>query len=289
MQDTPMVKDDTKHRGRRALKPIALALFAIVLLVALSACGPQYRVESQPTAPPESTSEPADDRAAPESDAYGRVVFAISDAAADMQTVTSITLVVNAVRVHSTAEGWVTASSTPQTYDLLQLKATGSQALIADTKLKPGSYDQIRLDMSSVTVTDSTGVHQAKLPSGELKITGKFDVVANTTTTATFDFIADESLHITGNGEYILAPVVQLETREHVEVVVHPDRKVEIAQENVRTRVKVGMDINGNVGVDSKISKNQAIFIEGGKLKLGDSSISAQGSAKGNAGLGVIG
>ena len=122
----------------------------------------------------------------------GRVVFAVKDAAADMGAVTSVKITVDSVKVHSETEGWVTVSSSQKTYDLLQLKAQGKQELLADVQLKDGNYDQLRLDISNVIVTDASGSHEAKLPSGELKVNGNLVVEANATSTATFDFIEDE-------------------------------------------------------------------------------------------------
>lgn len=198
----------------------------------------------------------------------GRAVFTITDAAADMGTVTSVMVTVDSVRVHSETEGWVTVSSQAQTFDLLKLKAEGSQELLADVTLKEGTYQQLRLDIGKVIVVDDKGEHEAKLPSGELKIVGDLEVKANSTSTATFDFIADESLHVTGNGEYILAPVVQLETQTDAEVEVKADQKVEIKAGKVKTNVKVGMDADGNVGVGLGIPAKAKVSIGQGKVKV---------------------
>lgn len=198
----------------------------------------------------------------------GRAVFTITDAAADMGAVTSVMVTVDSVRIHSKTEGWVTLSSEPQTFDLLKLKAEGSHELLADVQLAEGSYQQLRLDISNVVVVDDEGEHEAKLPSGELKITGGFEVKANSTSTAAFDFAADESLHVTGQGEYILAPVVQLETREDAEVEVKAGKKVEIKAGKVKTKLKVGMDAEGNVGVGLGIPAKANVSIGQGKIKV---------------------
>ena len=174
------------------------------------------------------------------------------------------------IQIKSEAKGWTTVKlSGEQTVDLLELKAQGVQSLLADVELDVDNYTELRLDISTVVITDANGTHEAKLPSGVLRIKGDMEVTADSTSTATFDFIADESLHITGNGEYILAPVVQLETKENVEVEVSADSKVEIKGGNTKTNVKVGMDVEGNVGVGLKIAKDQNLQIEAGKIKLG--------------------
>lgn len=234
-----------------------LILISMILVLFLASCVPPQQME-KPTEP--ATAEQKE----------GRVVFAITDAAANMSAVTSVMVTVDSVSVHSASEGWVTVSSEPQSFDLLKLKAEASQELLADVKLKEGSYQQLRLDISKVVVVDDKGEHQAKLPSGELKIVGDLVVTAGATSTATFDFIADESLHVTGNGEYILAPVVQLETKEDAEVDVKADHKVEIKGGKVKTHVKVGMNADGNVGVGLGIPAKANVSIGQGKVKVED-------------------
>ncbi|MBI2148857.1 DUF4382 domain-containing protein [Candidatus Woesearchaeota archaeon] len=226
-----------------------ILISSLLLVIFLSAC------VQQPTAV-----QPSKD---------GRVVFVITDAAADMQAVSSLSVTVDSVKVHSATEGWVTVSSTPKTYDLLKLKAEGSKVLLTDIQLKEGTYQQVRLDISKVFVVDANGEHEAKLPSGELKIVGEVVVKPNTTSAVTFDFIADESLHFTGNGEYILAPVVHFETHEDADVEVKADGKVEIKAGKLKTKVNVGMDIDGNVGVGLAIGKDVDLVVDGAKIKLG--------------------
>ncbi len=240
---------------------LMLVILGVFLLV--TACAPQAP-GSTGTIVGEEQYDSTDESTATE----GRVVFTITDAAADMGLVTSVMITIDSIRVHSNAEGWMTVSSTPKTFDLLKLKAENSQELMADVQLKEGSYQQLRLDISKVVVVDDKGEHEAKLPSGELKIVGGFDVSVNSTAVAKFDFIVNESLHVTGNGEYILAPVVQLETRENAEVDVKADKKVEVKSGKVKTNLKVGMDADGNVGVGVRIPKEAKVSLSYGKVKV---------------------
>src|SRR3990167_2340742 len=153
------------------MKKRLIFVLGIVSLAMLLGCAPQQMPEAS------------------EEEGEGRVVFAITDAAANMSAVTSIMVTVDSVRVHSAEEGWITVSSEQKTYDLLQLKAEGDQVLLADVMLETGTYQQVRLDISDVIVVDNTGRHEAKLPSGELKIVGEVVVKANSTSTVVFDFI----------------------------------------------------------------------------------------------------
>jgi hypothetical protein len=217
----------------------------------------------------------------------GRAVFTITDAAANMDSVSSVKIRVDSVQVHSSAEGWTTVSSSPQTYDLLKLKTDGSQALLADVTLKEGNYQQVRLLISNVEVTDSTGTHDAKLPSGDLKIVGDLKVAANTTAVVKFDFIVDESLHVTGNGQYILAPVVRLETREAADVDTSVKAKVKVGDGKVKTDIKVGMNERGEVGIGLQIRQDLNLTIDNqGNIKIGglvSSKAKTQGESKQNA------
>jgi hypothetical protein len=186
----------------------------------------------------------------------GRTVIGLQDAATDMQGVTRVEMTVDEVSFHSAAQGWVTVSRTPKTYDLLQLKAESSTALIADTSLKQDTYDQMRLHVSRVVVYDASGSHDARLPSNELKFDGAVRVDTNYTSTATFDFIADESLHRTGNGSYIMAPVVHLQTRSRAQVQSTGNDRIVISGGTIHADSTVGMDLNGNIGVGIRVPIN---------------------------------
>jgi hypothetical protein len=193
-------------------------------------------------------------------------VFTISDKAANMSTVSSIVVTVDNVSVHRTGGGWRDISSAAKTFDLLKLNAQGVKALLAEMALEQGIYYELRLGISSVAVTDASGVHDAKLPSGMLKIVGRLAVNVNETSTVDFDFIANESLHITGNGEYILAPTVKLVTTHGSEANV-TSSGVKIKGGRNDTDTTVGMDENGFVGVGIRIRAEAKLTIGNGKIK----------------------
>ncbi|MEW6036465.1 MAG: DUF4382 domain-containing protein [Candidatus Micrarchaeota archaeon] len=217
---------------------------------------------------------------AAQSGGTGRVVFTIADAAADMGAVSSIKVTVDSVSVHSASKGWVTVSSTPKTYDLMELRASAERSLLADAQLDSGEYQQMRLQISKVLVADASGTHEAKLPSGEMKITGGFNVTPDSTSTATFDISADESLHVTGDGQYILAPVITVETRENASAVVESDVRVKISGGSVRTSTRVGMDEKGNVGPGLKIPAGASVSISGGVISITPPGINVTGKGK---------
>ncbi len=263
-----------------------MAIVALLLGLALIAVGctqgGQYSPPGQPT----------QQAAQPQAGTQGRTVFSVTDAAADMGAVTSVKVTVGLLEVHSATQGWMTVSTAPKTYDLLQLKASGAESLLADASLKSGSYDQIRMEISNVLVADSGGEHQAKLPSSELRIVGGFEVAANSTTAVKLDFVADRSLHVTGSGKYILAPVVRVQEKSDAQVEVRNDGEVRTSGGRVRSETEVGMDADGKVGfglgipADVEISENSGIIKIGGKLGIGrdeSENKSANESARENA------
>ncbi|MEK6982912.1 MAG: DUF4382 domain-containing protein [Candidatus Micrarchaeota archaeon] len=261
-------------------KKVILSLVFLSFL--LVGCTSQYSNQTGSSNPTGTTG------ASSSASSNGRMVMIIKDAAADMGSVSSIKITVDKVMVQSATKGWVTVSSTPKTYDLLELKAKGSAALLADLALEQGTYNQIRMDVSNVIVTDANGSQQAKLPSGMLKFVGPVEVGVNSTTTASFDFIADESLHITGNGKYILAPVVKFETRENATVNVKSNSDVEINGGNAKVNVKIGMNEKGDFAQGLRIANNVELGIDAsGLVRIGPASDNANSSANVGIGIGI--
>ncbi len=192
----------------------------------------------------------------------GKVVVGISDASTAIQGVSSIMLTVDTVEVQSAAQGWVTISSSSKQYDLLQLKQSGAVALLANANLHAGTYDQIRLTISKVLVTASGTVQEAKLPSGTLKIVGRIVVEEGKTATAVLDFKADKSLHATGNGKFILAPVVNLKTKSDASVEERSDDTLKINGGKNEDEVNVGMDEHGDTKDNFELDANAKIEID---------------------------
>jgi hypothetical protein len=110
--------------------------------------------------------------------------------------------------------GWKTLdmASGNLTIDLLKLQGI-SQSLAAGNFVS-GNYTQIRLEVSQVMVSYEDGntiqTEEAKLPSGTLKIIHPFEIGSNQITTLLLDFDALKSIHVTGNGEIMCKPVINV-------------------------------------------------------------------------------
>lgn len=194
--------------------------------------------------------------------AMGRVVFSVTDAAVNMETINEITMEVSKVEMHSSEKGWVTASTDSESFDLLALNASGTSEVLADVEVPEGMYDQVRLMIDGVVVETKAGAKKtAKLPSGELKIMATVVVDSENTASINLDFLADKSLHVTGNGQYIFAPVVNVESKSEALVNVGANGVVTITGGNVISENSVGMDLDGSVKANFQLDTKQKLRI----------------------------
>ncbi len=198
----------------------------------------------------------------------GEVVATISDAALNLDTLSEVNLTVSSLEVHNVM-GWTAVAGTPHTYNLLDLNAKNETKVFADFTIATGTYDMVRLSVDSVIIKSKTGTTTvAKLPSGVLKINTKLVVNDSATSTINFEFLADHSLHMTGNGGYIFAPVVKTTTHSDTTVKIESDSSVKIFDGNVDSDEKEGMDIDGEVKDDFEIDANEKLDVENDVIKV---------------------
>lgn len=100
--------------------------------------------------------------------------------------------------------GWVTHAVDDETVDLTELQGDNATR-IADVSLPAAEYNGVYLAVSNVSGILTTGeTVDVKLPSDRLRLHKGFALGANATTS----FVFDIAVHETGNGRYILRPVV---------------------------------------------------------------------------------
>ena len=223
-------------------------------------------------------------------ESQGRVVFTVTDAAASLENLTSVTMSVDKVEVQNASNGWVTVSDKDYDFDLLKLKNSGALELLADVKLDAGTYNQIRLNISKVVVVKAGQSLEAKLPSSDLKIVGRLVVEAGGTSTAILDFLLDKSLHVTGNGLYVFAPVVKLMTQSDASADVKADRTVTLGNGKADANVTVGMNEKGETKENYEVGANAKVEISaGGSISVGAKSdikpVVVSLSAQNNSGM----
>jgi hypothetical protein len=130
--------------------------------------------------------------------------------------VTGINVTVDSVEIHKPGTdeendtSWLpTQLSNFSSFDLLKIK--GLEKVLANLTLAPGNYTQIRMSITRVEVSfNNTAPVDAKLPSGKLRFTQLFEVAAEKTTILLFDFDAESSVVVMGNGDVIFKPVIKL-------------------------------------------------------------------------------
>ena len=117
------------------------------------------------------------------------------------------------------------AAVTERTCDLKKLQ--GPVDVLGGGLLTAGHYTQIRLVVTKATIyfdvapdaaapactavapaLTSTNKADVTIPSGEVKLNRGFDLAADGTTTIVLDFDGDKSIHQTGNGTYMMSPVI---------------------------------------------------------------------------------
>ncbi len=106
---------------------------------------------------------------------------------------------------------WITILDQNVTVDLKAFNGT-ARAFLGDAEVPVGSYNQIRLTVvaAKLQLKDGTTAN-VTVPGHAIRIKGHFMVEQSKETQLTIDFDLDKSLHQTGNGKWMLKPVLHLE------------------------------------------------------------------------------
>jgi Domain of unknown function (DUF4382) len=132
------------------------------------------------------------------------------------------------VSAHHTGAGWqrlpFAEAAEARTCDLKRLEEVTD--LLGVGQLEAGHYTQLRLEVSRTRIywdNKSTGAacastiisplgtfSEATVPSGTLHLNRQFTIEPGATTTITLDFDGDKSIKQTGNGKYMMQPVIAI-------------------------------------------------------------------------------
>lgn len=204
----------------KLLKPISLLLsLAIIALIGFKAC----------------------DTASGPSTGMGELTVKLTDAPVDYD---AVWIDIQSVRIHRNGnaetdttesdeeaenEGWITILDEPMRVNLLDLR-NGNEITLGDTLLETGTYSQLRFilgDDNEVVIDGQS--HDLKTPSAQqsgLKLNLNVEIEDGQSYTLLIDFDAARSVVETGNGKYILKPVlraVNLEATGSISGVVEPN------------------------------------------------------------------
>ncbi len=144
----------------------------------------------------------------------GRVNIHMTDKPA-IGNISAVTVSVVRLEIHKngtdSTSGWQLLSDSAQTVNLLDL-TNGKNKLLATTDLDPGTYSQIRLILgTNNTVTSDGNNYALTIPSSTqtgIKINANITVNAGDTYNILLDFNAAQSIHKTGNGRFMMKPVI---------------------------------------------------------------------------------
>ncbi len=148
----------------------------------------------------------------------GTIEVRLTDAPAGYD---AVNVAVDSIRVHvetsDSVGGWFTISRSPAVYNLLDFMG-GKDTLIAEGQVPAGYYSQMRLYIGtgSTIVVDSV-VHPLVIPSGSqsgLKLNIQAMILAGAKYVLVLDFNASSSVVLTGNGQYLLKPVINVVTTQ---------------------------------------------------------------------------
>ncbi|MBI1755928.1 MAG: DUF4382 domain-containing protein [Fimbriimonas ginsengisoli] len=136
----------------------------------------------------------------------GRLTVRMADA--PLSGVTAFEVTIGSVQAH-VGNAWVDIVSAPITLNLLQFAE--HDTTLGSHDLPPGDYTQVRLFVTSATVTDGTGTHDVVIPSDVqtgVKLDVDYTITADNNTEILLDFNLLRSLHLDGDGTYRLDPVI---------------------------------------------------------------------------------
>jgi hypothetical protein len=155
----------------------------------------------------------------PSSPGFGTMRVRMTDAPGDYDAVNLVIAEVSARREGAVSDSdsvsgeWLVLSDGSATYDLLDLR-NGVFVTIGEASVPAGRYSQVRLRIGSgSTVVVNGTTYPLVVPSGAqsgLKLVGDFDVPDGGVFDIGLDFDAARSIHETGNGTWMLRPVVKV-------------------------------------------------------------------------------
>lgn len=120
---------------------------------------------------------------------------------------------ITGAEVHSDVNGWTKLNVKAGVYNLLDL-TNGKDTLIANGQVAVGTVSQIRLYLGSNNSVKFKGnIYPLKTPSGQqsgLKLQVNATLTAGINYSMLLDFDADKSIVQTGDGKFMLKPVIRV-------------------------------------------------------------------------------
>jgi len=177
----------------------------------------------------------------------GSLYIGITDETANIENVNEISLEVEKVEIHSSTRGWVTVSSDSKSYNLLALKASGKTELYAREQVDAETYNRVRVTLGDAVVkTKNNGDVKAYMPGRQVVMNMVVNVTTEADTHVELDVLADRSLHITSDNQYVFTPVINAGSRSNTSVAVASDNSITATGGTMDSNISVGLDIDGS-------------------------------------------
>lgn len=162
----------------------------------------------------------------------GVLLISITGKALSLGNITSVKVkVLSASAYHKEKTFWTTVNDADVVIDLLELKKKSIEQVYGNKSLPEGNYSMLKLKIGDVKVTRNDKEEDAFLPSGELKIQMPIHIDADQQTKVTLDFVVDESLHKTGDGKIIFAPVLHVKSGKQKLFISMNEKKSELEKQ----------------------------------------------------------
>ncbi len=193
----------------------------------------------------------------------GSLYIGVTDATADINNVSDISMQIKKVEIRNSAGEWVTVSSSSKVYNLLNLKENNTIKLYAQSNVPAGLYDRVRVTIGDSKVkTKSRGEVKAYVPASQIVFNMNINVLPNESTHLKLDILADQSLHLTADGQYVLALVIRAQSESGADVTVTSDEVVIVVNGKLDSDVSTGLDLDGTSRMNFKLDSKDDIKVE---------------------------
>lgn len=222
----------------------------------------------------------------------GKVYFSITDAAADMEAVSEVTIEVDSIEVYSETNGWTNVSTNGDSFALLSLRDTNELQLAGEGNVAADTYTKVRVKFDDAKVEETSGeTKSAAMTSGSFEFDTSLVVEEKANSHVTLDVLADKSLHTSTDGSYVFAPVVMVEARSNTEVSVGSNERVTLSGGSVTAQGTFGTDLDGSVKVNFELPADAQIDVGlfGGVSSSGNEEGNANASVETNTNASVNG
>lgn len=199
-----------------------------------------------------------------------QLYFTVTDAAANMETISEVNVELGELEVYSQNQGWIEIETQESTFNLLELRDTNSSALFGRAQIEEGTYSQVRFEVKEIIVVQENGEEkEAKIPSNQIRFNNQITTKSNSSTSVELDFLLDRSLHQTKNGTYLLTPVIQVDVREDARITLLDQNKTTVTG-TIVSQSRIGMNLNGTVAPNIEVPRDINISIDpNGKIRVG--------------------